>query len=236
MTRPIGLIGGTGWPSTALYYLMLNKLAHPGTVRILLTSLSFSEVLSLASKGDFQAIREMYRREAQRLEAAGAGCLALCAATAHMAYDEVAAAVEIPVLHIASPLRGADSPLSDCRRVGLLGTLQTLEAGHFTAPIHDAGADVVIPSGDLASLVDAAIKGPISSGQLIDEAVAPIAAAIADLVSQGADAIMLGCTELPLIVEQLTCPVRMVDVVELHCQALLQQAPATLGSGFATSR
>ncbi|AFK56263.1 aspartate racemase (plasmid) [Tistrella mobilis KA081020-065] len=226
MAGAIGLIGGTGWPSTALYYERLNRLAEPGTVPVLIASLSFAPVLADAERGRFDLVTAAFVAAGQGLAAAGAGVIGLCAATAHLAFDAVAAAVPVPCLHIAEPFRHPagllpNGLLSKGAAVGVLGTAQTLEAGVFTGPLAAAGHRVVTPGAGLAAGLDRAIKTGISSGRPTPADIAAVQAALDDLVAGGADAVVLGCTELPLIRDRLRPAVPLIDAVAAHCQALL---------------
>ncbi|MGV0762318.1 aspartate/glutamate racemase family protein [Tistrella mobilis] len=229
MAGAIGLIGGTGWPSTALYYERLNRLAEPGTVPVLIASLSFAPVLADAERGRFDLVTAAFVAAGQGLAAAGAGVIGLCAATAHLAFDAVAAAVPVPCLHIAEPFRRPADLLSNGlpskgAAVGVLGTAQTLEQGVFSGPLAAAGHRVVTPGAGLAAGLDRAIKTGISSGRPTPADIAAVQAALDDLVAGGADAVVLGCTELPLIRDRLRPAVPLIDAVAAHCQALLSRS------------
>lgn len=239
MAGAIGLIGGTGWPSTALYYERLNRLAEPGTVPVLIASLSFAPVLADAERGRFDLVTAAFVAAGQGLAAAGAGVIGLCAATAHLAFDAVAAAVPVPCLHIAEPFRRPADLLpngllpngllsnglpSKGAAVGVLGTAQTLEQGVFSGPLAAAGHRVVTPGAGLAAGLDRAIKTGISSGRPTPADIAAVQAALDDLVAGGADAVVLGCTELPLIRDRLRPAVPLIDAVAAHCQALLSRS------------
>ncbi|MEN2976444.1 aspartate/glutamate racemase family protein (plasmid) [Tistrella bauzanensis] len=229
MTAPIGLVGGTGWPSTALYYTRLNRLVEPDTIAILVASLSFQPILDHAEQGRLDLVTQAFVTAAQRIEAAGAGVVGLCAATAHLAYDAVAAAVSIPCCHIASPFRQPQAFLPAGAVVGVLGTLTTLDQGIFGAPLAAAGHVVLSPAGPIAMALDRAIKHDISAGHAGDAALAVVQAAIDDLAARGATHIVLGCTELPLIRDRLAVTVPLLDAVDLHCRALLTAAGAAPG-------
>lgn len=221
MTGAIGLIGGTGWPSTALYYERLNRLAEPGTVPVLIASLSFAPVLAHAEQGRFDLVTAAFVGAGQGLAAAGAGVIGLCAATAHLAFDAVAAAVPVPCLHIADPFRTPADLVPPGAVVGVLGTAQTLEQGVFSGPLAAAGHRVLRPEGRVAAGLDRAIKTGISAGHPAPEDIAAVQAALDDLVAGGADAVVLGCTELPLIRDRLRTPLPLIDAVAAHCRALL---------------
>ena len=229
MAGAIGLIGGTGWPSTALYYERLNRLAEPGTVPVLIASLSFAPILADAERGRFDLVTAAFVAAGQGLAAAGAGVIGLSAATAHLAFDAVAAAVPVPCLHIAEPFRRPADLLpnglpSKGAAVGVLGTAQTLEQGVFSGPLAAAGHRVVTPDARLAARLDRAIKTGISSGRPTPADIAAVQAALDDLVAGGADAVVLGCTELPLIRDRLRPAVPLIDAVAAHCQALLSRS------------
>ena len=229
MAGAIGLIGGTGWPSTALYYERLNRLAEPGTVPVLIASLSFAPILADAERGRFDLVTAAFVAAGQGLAAAGAGVIGLCAATAHLAFDAVAAAVPVPCLHIAEPFRRPADLLpnglpSKGAAVGVLGTAQTLEQGVFSGPLAAAGHRVVTPDARLAARLDRAIKTGISAGRPTPADIAAVQAALDDLVAGGADAVVLGCTELPLIRDRLRPAVPLIDAVAAHCQALLSRS------------
>lgn len=234
MTGAIGLIGGTGWPSTALYYERLNRLAEPGTVPVLIASLSFAPILADAERGRFDLVTAAFVAAGQGLAAAGAGVIGVCAATAHLAFDAVAAAVPVPCLHIAEPFRRPADLLPDGllanglpskgAAVGVLGTAQTLETGIFSGPLAAAGHRVVTPAAGLVVGLDRAIKTGISAGRPTLADIAAVQAALDDLVAGGADAVVLGCTELPLIRDRLRPAVPLIDAVAAHCQALLSRS------------
>ncbi|WP_298652761.1 aspartate/glutamate racemase family protein [uncultured Tistrella sp.] len=225
MNGAIGLIGGTGWPSTALYYERLNRLAEPGTVPVLIASLSFAPVLADAEQGRFDLVTAAFVQAAQALDAAGAGVIGLCAATAHLAFDAVADAVAVPCLHIAEPFRRPADLLPAGASIGVLGTAQTLEQGVFAGPLAAAGHRVLSPEGALAAGLDRAIKTGISSGRPTADDIAAVQAALDDLTARGAACVVLGCTELPLIRDRLNTELPLIDAVAAHCRALLAARP-----------
>lgn len=213
----IGLLGGMGWPSTSRYYATINGLAGETdrTVHVLVNSLAFNDLLAAAESDGFEAVGDTLATEARRLERAGADVVMLCAVTAHLAHAKVSNAVNIAVPHIAD---GIARHLENNRETtfGLLGTEPALTGDALG--LKSAG---LIPSRDRLAALDGAIRHDIAFGRIGPRQIAVVDAAEADLERQGATAIILACTELPLLADQLAGDLPKVDAVDLHCRRTL---------------
>ena len=220
----LGLLGGMGWPSTALYYRTLNdgaRAALGGDLHVLVDSLPFDAVLALADRDGFEAVGRHLTDEGLRLQRAGAQAILLCAVTAHLAYDAVARAVSVPVPHIGVAV--ARHVAQQGGPVGLLGTKAALTGNALFAKGAPAGR-VLVPCEDRLDMLDAAIRTEVAAGS--GGGLAAVQDALDDVVAQGAASVVLACTELPLLADRLRAPVPTIDAVALHCRLGLETLAA----------
>jgi aspartate racemase len=229
--RTIGLIGGMSWESSAEYYRILNqgvrdRLGPTASARCLLWSFNFAEIETLQHKGDWDGLTALLVDAAQRLEAGGADVLLICTNTMHRLAPAVAAAVQVPLLHIADPtaerIRAAGF-----RRVGLLGTAFTMEGDFYRGRLaRQHGLSVIVPDDEDRATVHRVIYEELVAGKIVPASRAVCRAIIARLVAAGAEAVILGCTEIMLLVQQEDSAVPLFDTTTIHATAAIEIALA----------
>lgn len=227
----IGLIGGMSWESSAAYYRILNRavqgrLGGVHSARTLMLSVEFGAVERLQHDGDWGALEGMMVEAAQALERGGADFVMLCTNTMHKLADAIAASVAIPFLHIADPTAAAIRTAGH-QRVGLLGTAFTMEQDFYRGRLAERhGLDALVPGADDRRIVHDVIYGELVRGVVRPESRDAYRAVIARLVAAGAEAIILGCTEIMLLVDQGDSAVPLFDTTALHARAAVEQALA----------
>jgi len=228
--KTIGLIGGMSWESTVTYYQLLNEgvksaLGGLHSAKILLYSVDFFEVESLMSKGDWDSAARMLSDVAVRLEAAGADMVLICTNTLHKVAPQVQASVRVPLVHIAE---AAAERLTQrgITRVGLLGTKYTMTQEFYREKLIQSGIEVLIPEGDDVDLVNRVIFEELCLGVVKEESRAEYLRVIASLQARGAQGILLGCTELGLIVDPADVSLPLFDTTEIHANKALSLALA----------
>lgn len=224
----IGLLGGMSWESTEYYYRQLNvgvreRLGGLHSARCLLLSLDFAQVERLQAAGDWDEAAALLAEGGRALQAGGAECVVLCTNTMHRVHAQLQAAVEVPVLHIAdgtaTALQGAG-----VTRVGLLGTRYTMEHEFYRGRLEARGLDVIIPAAVDRVLVHKVIYDELCMGRVLEKSREAFRAVAARLADDGAEAVVLGCTEIGLLIGQADCPVPVFDTTLLHVQAALDFA------------
>ena len=227
--RMIGLIGGMSWESSAEYYRILNqgvrdRVGPTASARCLLWSFDFSEIERLQHAGDWPGLGRRMVEAAQRLEAAGADFLLICTNTMHRLAPAVEAAVGIPLLHIADPT-GRSIRAAGLSRVGLLGTAFTMEHEFYKGRLADRhGLDVLVPDDGDRAAVHRIIYEELVAGRVLPPSREVYRAVIGDLVARGAEAIILGCTEIMLLIGPDDSPVPVFDTTTLHAEAAVAAA------------
>lgn len=227
--KTIGLIGGMSWESTMPYYRQINeavkaRLGGLHSAKIVLYSVDFHEVECLQRAGEWNAAGELLAGAAQSLERAGAEFLVLCTNTMHRVAGAIEAAVDIPLLHIVDPTADAISR-AGFRRVGLLGTRFTMEQDFYRgrlAALH--GIEALIPAEADRDRVHRIIYEELCLGVFNDAARAAYREIMAQLVADGAEAIILGCTEISLLVGPQDATVPLFDTTAIHARAAAEQA------------
>ena len=229
--KTIGLIGGMSWESTAHYYLLLNKLVNQRlgrhhSAKILLYSIDFEELATRQFAEEWDEAGAIVVDAAKRLECGGADFVLIGANTMHIAAEQVEQAVNIPLLHIADAT--ANRILAHRkRRVGLLGTAFTMEKGFYKDRLREKfGLDVMVPCPEHRKLVHDVIFNELVRGIAKPESKAKLREVMADLTAAGAEAIILGCTELMMIIEQADSTVPLFDTTTIHSEAAVERALA----------
>lgn len=231
MMRMIGLIGGMSWESSAAYYRLLNegaraRLGPTASARCLLWSFDFAEIEALQHAGDWDGLTARMVDAARRLEAAGAELLLICTNTMHRMAPEVQSAVGIPLVHIADAT-AERIVAAGLRTVGLLGTAFTMEQDFYKGRLRDAfGLEVIVPEATDRATVHRIIYDELIAGRVEPASREAYRAVIARLVASGAEAVILGCTEIMLLVGQDDSPVPIFDTTALHAAAALERALA----------
>lgn len=229
--KMIGLIGGMSWESSAEYYRLLNqgvrdRVGPTASARCLLWSFDFAEIERLQHAGDWDTLTQRLVGAARRLEQAGADLLLICTNTMHLMAPAVEAAVGIPLLHIADPTAAAIKA-AGLSRVGLLGTAFTMEQDFYRGRLTERhGLDVIIPDADDRATVHRIIYDELVAGIVSPTSREAYRGIIARLVAAGAQAIILGCTEIMLLVGAEDSAVPLFDTTALHARAAVEAALA----------
>lgn len=227
--RTIGLLGGMSWESTVPYYRQINeavkqRLGGLHSARLVLVSVDFHDIERLQQAGDWVAAGELLATAARSVEAAGADFLVLCTNTMHKVAPAIEAAVAIPLLHIADPT-AAQIKAAGLRRVGLLGTRFTMEQDFYLGRLREQhGIEVLVP--DLIDRADVhhIIYDELCLGLISAASRARYREVMAGLVARGAEAIILGCTEISLLVDASDAGVPLFDTTRLHALHAAERA------------
>lgn len=228
--KTMGLIGGMSWESTAGYYRLVNegvkrRLGGLHSARLVLHSVDFDAIERLQHAGDWDAAGATLAEAAQSLERAGADFLVLCTNTMHKVAAAIEAAVAIPLLHIADPTAAAIKA-AGVARVGLLGTRFTMEQAFYHERLRAHGLDVLVPGEAARERVHRVIYDELCLGIVRDDSRAAYRDIMRELVADGAEAIILGCTEIALLVGAADATVPLFDTTALHAQAAVDAALA----------
>lgn len=226
--KTIGLLGGMSWESTAEYYRLLNELTRERlgglhSAKCVLYSVDFAEVERLQAAGDWEAAGELLARAARSVQAAGADLLLICTNTMHKVADRVAEAVSVPLLHLADATAGAVLA-AGVRRVGLLGTAFTMEQDFYRERLAGHGLEVLVPDGAGRALVHRVIYEELCVGVVREESREAYRKVIAELVAAGAEGVVLGCTEIELLVGAGDSPVPVFPTTRIHAEAAVTAA------------
>jgi len=227
--KTIGLIGGMSWESSSEYYRLLNETVRARfgdlhSAPCILFSVDFNEIATLQRAGDWAALTKKMIGFAQALEQAGAELLLICTNTMHRMADEVQAGVGIPLVHIAD-VTGARIAQAGLKKVGLLGTLYTMEQAFYRERLTERfGLEVLIPEESDRANVHKVIFSELCLGQTLDASRQFYRDVIQRLVERGAEAIILGCTEIMLLISSEDSPVPLFDTTAIHVQAALKEA------------
>jgi aspartate racemase len=227
--KTVGLIGGLSWESSAEYYRILNegvrdRLGPTASARCLMWSFNFSEIEHLQHDGRWAELTQLMTDAARRLESAGADVLLICSNTMHRMAAETAAAVSIPLLHIADPTAEAIRA-GGLGRVGLLGTAFTMEQDFYKGRLAGThGLEVLTPEADDRAVVHRIIYEELVAGIVRPESREAYREIIGRLVARGAQAIILGCTEIMLLVRPEDSAAPLFDTTALHARAAVEFA------------
>ena len=222
--KTIGLIGGLSWQSTALYYQQINqgiaeRFGELYSAKICMVSVNFAEIEQLQHAGQWRQTGDILTDCAKRLEHAGADFILICSNTMHKVYDTVAAGVSIPVVHIAEATaqRLKDNGI---KKVGLLGTAFTMEQGFYKDILTERfGLEVLIPGDGDRELVHNVIYQELCSGKIVEKSREAYVQVMKSLKQQGAQGIILGCTEITLLVRQSDFDLPFFDTTAIHAQS-----------------
>ncbi|MBV2181794.1 MAG: aspartate/glutamate racemase family protein [Castellaniella sp.] len=227
--KTIGLIGGMSWESTVPYYRQINeavkaRLGGLHSARIVLYSVDFAEIEQLQHRGDWDAAGVVLANAASALERAGADFLVLCTNTMHKVAPAIEAAVRIPLLHIADPT-AAVIRQAGLSRIGLLGTAFTMEQAFYRDRLQDAhGIEVLVPTPEDRVLVHRVIYEELCLGRIEDASRQAYRVVMRRLADRGAQGIILGCTEISLLVGQKDAGVPLFDTTAIHARAAAETA------------
>jgi len=226
--RKIGLLGGMSWESSALYYAILNqevreRLGGYHSARVVLSSVDFAEVEAMQAAGEWDAAADLLAGEAVALEAAGAECVVLCTNTMHKVADAVEAAISAPLVHIVD-VTAAAVRAAGLTRVALLGTRFTMEQSFVRDRLAAGGVEALVPSGEDLETVHRVIYDELVHGVVREESRAAYVAVVDRLVAAGAEGVVLGCTEIELLVGPDDVDVPVFATTALHARAAVDLA------------
>jgi aspartate racemase len=228
--KRIGMLGGMSWESSALYYELVNeavvrRLGGFHSARVILGSVDFADIESLQASGDWDAAGALLADEAHRLELAGAELLVLCTNTMHKVADRITRDLGIPLIHLAEVT--ADAVLAaDLTSVGLLGTRFTVDEPFYRERLESRGLRVLLPSADDRAIVNSIIYDELVLGIVREESRDEYRRVIDRLGVDGAQGVILGCTEIELLIEQVHVPLPVFPTTRLHAEAAVEAALA----------
>jgi len=227
--KTIGLIGGMSWESSSEYYRIINQsvreqLGGTHSAKSVMVSVDFCEIEALQEAGDWEAATEMMIETAQQVERGGADLVLICTNTMHKMADEVADAIQIPLLHIADATAHAVKA-EGLDVVGLLGTSYTMEQDFYRGRLEEKyGLKVLVPDDAERAIVHQVIFDELVQGVIRPESKASYIEVMQGLIEQGTQGIILGCTEIPLLVKPGDVSVPLFDTTEIHAQAAVAEA------------
>jgi len=226
--QTIGLIGGMSWHSTVQYYRVLNELVAErcgghASAKVSLQSLDFAEIRECQVTGDWDRAARLLAEAGQACEQAGADLVLICTNLMHRVADDVQATLGVPLLHIADAIadQARDQGWS---RLGVLGTSWVMEEDFYVGRLARHGLDVVVPGARDRKEADRIIFDELTRGIVREESRASYAGILARLHDQGADAVVLGCTEIELLVRPEDAPLPLLDSMRTHAEAAVAAA------------
>jgi aspartate racemase len=226
--RLIGMLGGMSWESTAEYYRLANELVRDRlgglhSARLVLASVDFAEIEALQVAGEWDRAGAILAEEAARLEGAGAELLVLCTNTMHKVADQVQAAVSIPLVHLADTTAAAVRA-AGLTTVGLLATGFTMEQDFYRDRLAGHGLEVLVPDAADRAEVHRIIYDELCRGLILEESRETYRDVIGRLVAAGAEGVILGCTEIELLIGPADSPVPVFPTTRLHVEAAVNAA------------
>ena len=221
--KTIGLIGGITWYSTLDYYRLLNELVNKKSggvhaAKIILNSVDFAEIKLLTEKQDWDGLAAIMQASAKSIEAAGGDCILIGANTMHKIADEIQSAVSIPLIHIADAVAEAIK-IKQLKTVALLGTKYTMQLDFYKDKLAMCCIEVIIPGDTEIEFINNSIYNEFSKGIFKPERKQQFLHVIDSLIKQGAEGVILGCTEIPILIKQADCPVPVFDTAFIHAEA-----------------
>ena len=228
--KTLGLIGGTSWVSTVDYYRYINKLANEkrgglNYAQILLYSISFNDVKSLADAGDWENLGLLLSGIAQNLEKAGAGAIVLCANTIHIVAEKVEEKISIPLIHITDAT-AREILRQGLKKVALLGTRFTMDNDFYKERLARFGIEAIIPNDEERTFIHWSIFEELGKDIFTEETKQTYLEIIENLSDRGAEGVIFGCTEIPMLLKAEDCPVPSFDTTFLHARAAVEYALA----------
>lgn len=226
--KTIGMIGGMSWESTVTYYEILNKetvkaLGGLHSSKILMYNVDFAEIEECMSKDDWTSVAEIMTDISKKLEKAGADFIVIATNTIHKAAPDVEKNIGIPVLHIADA--AADAVKKDgIRKIGLLGTKYTMMQDFIIERLKDAGLDVIVPDENDIEIVNDIIFNELCLGRILDPSRKEFQRIITALKDKGAEGVILGCTEIGMLISQEDSVLPVYDTTIIHAEAAAKTA------------
>jgi len=227
--KTIGLLGGMSWESTCLYYDILNRgvrdrLGGLHSAKILLHSVDFAEIEECQVKGEWQQAADLLGLAAAGLQNAGADMILICTNLMHKVAPQIEEHIQVPLLHIADAT-GREIVRQGLKKVGLLGAIYTMEEGFYRDRLREKfGIEVVIPDRKERERVQWVIFKELCRGEFSDESKAAYLAIIEELHEQGAEGVILGCTEIPLLIKPEDTSLPLFNTARLHAEYALEES------------
>ncbi|MFX0062452.1 MAG: aspartate/glutamate racemase family protein [Candidatus Hermodarchaeota archaeon] len=225
----IGLIGGMSWESSAEYYRIINEtvkdlLGGTHSAKSIMYSVNFQEVESLQHLGKWKELTELMVDAAQRLERSGANLVVICTNTMHKMADEVQKNINIPLLHIADATAAKIKEMG-IKKIGLLGTKFTMEEDFYKGRLNEKyGLEVIIPNAEQRQIVHDVIYNELVLGEIKQSSKEQFKTIIQHLKTKGAEGVILGCTEIPLLIKQEDVDVALFDTTKIHAISAVEYA------------
>ncbi|WP_457970927.1 aspartate/glutamate racemase family protein [Acinetobacter calcoaceticus] len=220
--KTIGLLGGMSWESTALYYQQINKMVHGKlgklhSAKVIINSVDFEEIAALQAKGLWQEAGAYLAEQALNLEKAGAECILVCTNTMHKIAPQIEDAITVPFLHIADAT-AKEIVSQDIGKVALLGTAFTMEQDFYKARLQEHGIDVIIPNEADRKIVHRIIYEELCLGVINPDSRQKYETIVEALIAEGAEGIILGCTEICMLIGELKFSVPLFDTTAIHAK------------------
>ena len=227
--KVIGLVGGMSWESSVEYYRVINEVTRDRlgplySAKSLMYTVNFHDVEQMQRAERWDDAAALLIDAAKRLERGGADCVVICTNTMHKLADQVQAAVEIPLIHIADAT-AKEVQAEGIKKVGLLGTAFTMEQDFYKGRLAERfGLEVIVPEASKRQLVHRIIYDELCQGEILAHSKAQFVETMNEMVENGAEGIILGCTEIMLLVGQNDAPVPVFDTTTLHAEAAVDFA------------
>jgi len=222
--KTIGLLGGVGWTSTMEYYRRLNEavyheLGGHNSAKILLSSVNFDDILEFQSSGDINAEESFLEIEMSKLEKAGADCIAICSNTTNKTAARLANKVSVPLLNLPELVASKVASLN-INKVGLLGTKYVMYGSFYKDYFSKLGIETIVPNASDGASVHTIIYDELVKGSVLARSAAEVDRIAISLMTSGAEAIVYGCTELPLLLKYSSGQHPVIDTIAIHVEAL----------------
>ena len=226
--KKLGLIGGISWVSTIDYYKLINqgineKLGGLHFAECIIYSFNYADIKLNNDNNDWDKTLAMLSKAAEHLKNAGAEAIVLCANTMHMIADQVQESVKLPLIHIAAETAKAIQK-QDLKKVGLLGTRFTMEQDFFKSKLTEQGISTIIPGSEDRNFIHETIFEELGRGIIKEDTKQHYISIINSLLKEGAEGIILGCTEIPLLISQQDVDVQLFDTTRIHSAAAVRFA------------
>ena len=223
--KTIGLIGGTGWVSSVEYYSLINEITNKrlgglNFAKCILYSLNYGDIDAYNKEKDIEGVKRLIINAAIKLKAAGVDGLALCANTTHFTVDELKKSIDLPLVHIADAT-GNEILNKGFGKVGLLGTKQTMEMDFYKTRLKAMGIDCIVPEQPDRNYIHDVIMNELLKSEFRGESRQRFIEIIHKLINKGAEGIILGCTEIPLLVKQEDTEIPLFDTLHIHANAIV---------------
>ncbi|MGZ4055333.1 MAG: aspartate/glutamate racemase family protein [Bacteroidia bacterium] len=221
--KKIGLIGGISWVSTADYYKYINlaineRLGDLNFAECMIYSFNYADIKNNNDANDWDKTLTMIAKASESLKSAGAEAIILCANTMHLIADKLQEQIKLPVIHIATAT-ATEIKKQNIKKVGLLGTKFTMERNFFTSKLRDENIGFIIPDEDDRAFIHYTIFEELGRGLILEESKVRYISIIKKLQKKGAEGIILGCTEIPLLIKKEDTELPLFDTTLIHSKA-----------------